>query len=102
MSNGAVFDHIQHLLAAPEMVARTFAAAKREGGDEITEREVTVLLADFARICGQGKLDIDLYGDLAGIFTLAAKDRPLETSDPSVQQDKVVAGGGFEPATFRS
>jgi len=45
----AVLDHVQKLLAAPELVARTWAAAKREG-DEITEREVTVLLADFATV----------------------------------------------------
>ena len=50
----------------------------------------------------QGRLEIDLYGDLAGILTLAAnKDRPLQASDPSVQQVKVVAGVGFEPTTFR-
>jgi hypothetical protein len=46
---GAVLDHLQKLLAAPQLVARTWAAAKREG-DEITEREVTVLLADFATV----------------------------------------------------
>jgi site-specific DNA recombinase len=46
---GAVLEHIQKLLAAPELVARTWAVAKREG-DEITEREVTVLLADFATV----------------------------------------------------
>jgi site-specific DNA recombinase len=50
----------------------------------------------------QGKLEIDLYGDLAGILALAGrKDRPLDQSDPSVQQVKVVAGVGFEPTTFR-
>ena len=38
---GAVLDHVQKLLAAPELVARTWAAAKRESEDEITEREVT-------------------------------------------------------------
>jgi hypothetical protein len=44
----------------------------------------------------QGKLEIDLYGDLAGILTLAGKkDGPLDPSDPSVQQVKVVAGVGF-------
>ena len=44
----------------------------------------------------QGKLEIDLYGHLAGILTLAAsKDRPLNASDPSVQQVKVVAGAGL-------
>ena len=46
----AVLDHIQKLLSAPELVARTWAAAKREGEDEITEREVTILLADFASV----------------------------------------------------
>lgn len=41
----------------------------------------------------EGKLDIDLFGDLAGILALAAnKDRPLDESDPSVRQVKVVAG----------
>ena len=47
---GAVLDHVQRLLAAPELVARTRAAAKREGDDDISEREVTCLLADFATV----------------------------------------------------
>jgi DNA invertase Pin-like site-specific DNA recombinase len=47
---GAVLDHIQKLLAAPELVARTWAAAKREVGDDITERDVTILLANFAAV----------------------------------------------------
>jgi hypothetical protein len=46
---GAVLDHIQKLLATPELVARTWATAKRED-DAITEREVTVLLTDFATV----------------------------------------------------
>jgi hypothetical protein len=41
---------VQKLLATPELVARTWAAAKRESQDEITEREVTVLLAEFATV----------------------------------------------------
>jgi hypothetical protein len=45
----ARYDQIQRLLAAPELVVRTWAAAKREGED-IAEREVTVLLADFATV----------------------------------------------------
>jgi hypothetical protein len=41
----------------------------------------------------QGKLDIDLYGDLAGILNLAGKnDRPLDQSDPSVQQARWLRG----------
>jgi hypothetical protein len=50
VDTGAVLDHVRRLLAAPELVARTWAAAKRESQDEITEREVTVLLADFASV----------------------------------------------------
>jgi hypothetical protein len=46
---GAVLDHVQRLLAAPELIARTWTVAKRKG-DEITEREVTILLADFATV----------------------------------------------------
>jgi site-specific DNA recombinase len=48
--DGAVLDHVQKLLGAPELVARTWAVAKREGQEDITEREVTVLLADFATV----------------------------------------------------
>jgi hypothetical protein len=47
---GAVLDHVYKLLVAPELVARTWAAAKREGEEEITERDVRVLLADFATV----------------------------------------------------
>jgi site-specific DNA recombinase len=46
---GAVLDHVQKLLAAPELVARTWGTAKGED-DGITEREVTILLADFATV----------------------------------------------------
>jgi site-specific DNA recombinase len=50
----------------------------------------------------RGKLEIDPYGDLAGILALAGKeDRPLDQNDQSVQQVKLVAGVGFEPTTFR-
>jgi DNA invertase Pin-like site-specific DNA recombinase len=49
-----------------------------------------------------GKLDIDLFGDLAGILGLAAnKNGPLDESDPSLKQVKLVAGIGFEPMAFR-
>ena len=47
---GAVLDHVRRLLVAPELVARTWAAANRDGENEIAEREVTVLLADFATV----------------------------------------------------
>jgi hypothetical protein len=40
---------VQKLLAAPEIVAPAWVAAKRED-DAITEREVTILLAEFATV----------------------------------------------------
>ena len=46
---GAVLDHVRRLLTAPELVARIWATAK-QGNDEITEREVTTRLADFATV----------------------------------------------------
>jgi site-specific DNA recombinase len=46
----AVIAHVRKLLAAPELIARAWAPARREGGDEVTEREVTILLADFATV----------------------------------------------------
>jgi hypothetical protein len=46
----AAHHYLQKLLAAPEFVGRSWAAAKRESQDEITEREVTVLLADIATV----------------------------------------------------
>jgi site-specific DNA recombinase len=52
---GAVLDHVQKLLAASELVARTWAVAKLQGEDEITEREVTVLLAEFATVWNGGR-----------------------------------------------
>jgi hypothetical protein len=50
VEGGAVLDRIQKLLASPELVARAWAAAKRNDEHEITEREVTVLLCDFATV----------------------------------------------------
>lgn len=48
------------------------------------------------------KLEIDLYGDLAGILSIASKhDKHLKVNENLVQQVKMVAGSGFEPATFR-
>jgi site-specific DNA recombinase len=48
------------------------------------------------------KLEINLYGHLAGIISLAGnKNAPLDPNEPSIQQVKLVAGVGFEPTTFR-
>ena len=60
--------------------------------------EKIVLVPDYAR----GGLQVDLYGDLAGVLAVATKqDKSLFEHDPLMVQDKMVAGAGFEPATFR-
>ena len=48
----------------------------------------------------EGGLDIDLHGDLAGILSLATAKKGADQG-PDLQQVKMVAGAGFEPATFR-
>ena len=61
----------------------------------------TIVLAPVGRD-GKETLSITLRGHLAGILGLAAKATgPLEESDPVVECTKMVAGAGFEPATFR-
>ena len=47
-------------------------------------------------------LTIDLIGDLAGILSMATnQEKSLMVNDLAIQQDKMVAGVGFEPTTFR-
>jgi site-specific DNA recombinase len=44
----------------------------------------------------------DLQGELAGILALAADNKkPATQLRSGLEQIKVVAGAGFEPATFR-
>jgi site-specific DNA recombinase len=51
---------------------------------------------------GAHLLTIELRGALAGILSLATNgERPRQDSGLSVREITVVAGAGFEPATFR-
>ncbi len=51
---------------------------------------------------GKKTLAVRLIGRLAGILGLATEaEGPLEEGDPAVRVAKLVAGAGFEPATFR-
>jgi site-specific DNA recombinase len=51
----------------------------------------------------QGRLRIDLKGELAGILALAAgeKKKPGFEGRALAEQINLVAGRGFEPLTFR-
>ena len=51
---------------------------------------------------GRKAVAVNLHGHLAGILSLAAKtEKSLDDSDFSVESVAMVAGAGFEPATFR-
>ncbi|MCY1456371.1 hypothetical protein D9M71_735890 [compost metagenome] len=72
------------------------------------EEEKRIEAADFLRSLVdkivltpvEGKVEIDVQGDLAGILTISA-----QTKNPAGgrggSQVKMVAGAGFEPAAFR-
>ena len=48
-----------------------------------------------------GKLQVDLAGDLAAILAMATNKKPAENEPDGMVQVKMVAGVGFEPTTFR-
>ncbi len=58
------------------------------------------LVEDIILTPADGRIEIDVRGDLAGILTLSAqKQNPAALATGS--QFEMVAGAGFEPAAFR-
>ena len=49
----------------------------------------------------EGGFALDLYGDLAGILTLASNAKQPSGRGAGGLQVSMVAGAGFEPAAFR-
>ena len=49
----AVMAQVRHLLRTPEIIAQTWAAAKREGDEAIPERDVVKTITDLAPLCDQ-------------------------------------------------
>jgi hypothetical protein len=68
---------------------------------------VRSLIEAIVLVPADGDLDVEVVGDLAGILAFAApqSEKPSrsgrEGSFRSASQVKLVAGAGFEPATFR-
>jgi hypothetical protein len=70
------------------MVARTWATAKREA-DEITERELTVLLADFATVWSE------LFPpEQARVVQLLVERVEVQGSPPRASRSKLLDGIG--------
>ena len=65
--------------------------------------EVLRSLVSEVRLVPEGKeLAIVLQGDLAAMLSFAAgKEKPDLLADAGLSQSTLVAGAGFEPATFR-
>ncbi len=80
------------------------AALNKEDGRAEAGELIRALLDRIVLTPTNGALDVDLVGDLAGIMTLATgqkSKKPLQNRGLELSQIKVVAGAGFEPATFR-
>jgi hypothetical protein len=65
--------------------------------DEVAHSQTSELIRKLVE-----KVVVTLHAHLAGILSLATKaKRPLNESGPELAHIKLVAGGGFEPPTFR-
>ena len=71
--------------------------------DDVAEaRELVRSLVDaIVLVPRDGRLSIEIRGELAGILALTAAGRASSGSERLAEQIKMVAGRGFEPLTFR-
>ena len=75
---------------------------KRDQAARIVRELIECIELTPIELEGKKTFAVRLIGRLAGILGLATESTgPLEESDPAVGVAKVVAGAGFEPATFR-
>jgi site-specific DNA recombinase len=86
-------------------VARLREALSGDGGGDATShmRKLIdrIVLTPVEDKDGRKSLSIDLHGHLAGILSLATKaGKPLNEAGAAIKSMKLVAGAGFEPATF--
>ena len=87
-----------------QKVATLQDALAAEDGHEAREA-IRVLVEAIVLVPEAGKLAIEVGGDLAAILALGAKNastrREGRVHGDLLEQVKLVAGAGFEPATFR-
>jgi site-specific DNA recombinase len=89
-------------------VYRDRVAALHEALNDLDTRAeafdtIRSLIDEIRLVPEDGKLRIDLYGELAGILAISADSRKPAglSTDGLSEQIMMVAGAGFEPATFR-
>ena len=86
-----------------QKVAALHEALAAEDGDEVREA-IRALVEAIVLVPEDGRLAIEVRGDLAAILALGqnASTRPGgRVHEDLLVQVKLVAGAGFEPATFR-
>ena len=84
-------------------MAALHEALAAEDGHEVREA-IRALVEAIVLVPEDGKLAIEVRGDLAAILALgqnASTRREGRVHEDLLVQVKLVAGAGFEPATFR-
>ena len=79
-------------------------AALATGGGLDVQEALRALVEAIVLVPEDGKLAVEVRGDLAAILALgqnADARREGRASGALLEQVKLVAGAGFEPATFR-
>ena len=77
------------------------SAALRRGAGRIEAADTLRSLVDQIELTPvDGKVEIAVQGDLAGILTISTQSKN-PAAGATGSQVKMVAGAGFEPATFR-
>ena len=82
-----------------DKVAHLVDALNDEGTRAEASEAIRALIDEVRLVPKDGTLKIELYGELAALLSLGQNKHP-RAKDPGVQVT-LVAGAGFEPATFR-
>jgi site-specific DNA recombinase len=94
--------HTQMATYYRNKVASLSAALNQDETRTEAAEIIRSLIDEILLAPANGELTVLLKGDLAGILKLAAKNdkRPSASDDLMAEQVEMVAGAGFEPATF--
>lgn len=84
-----------------DKVAGLSAALKQDDEGKAAFEIVRSLIQEVRLVPNGNDLAIELVGDLAGILSVVDGARTANSAASKAVQIKVVAGAGFEPATFR-
>ena len=88
--------------AVADLREALLAPDKRDEATAVVRDLIDAIVLTPVELEGKKTLSVQLVGRLAGILSLATgAAEPLSEDAPPVRVAKLVAGAGFEPATFR-